>query len=155
MALFRAKALGRSQLSLFTSDMLDVAAAKFATEQGLRRAIERGEFELYFQPEISAETLEIGLVEALIRWRGADGRLIPPGEFLAVAEESGLGIEIGDWVLRSAISAAAQWQRGARPGRARAINAFPRASWPTASSRIAFRNCWRNTNCRRAALKSN
>ncbi len=50
MALFRAKALGRSQLSLFTSDLLDVAAAKFATEQGLRRAIERGEFELYSSP---------------------------------------------------------------------------------------------------------
>ena len=126
MALFRAKALGRSQLSLFTSDLLDVAAAKFATEQGLRRAIERGEFELYFQPEISAETLEIGLVEALIRWRGADGRLILPGEFLAVAEESGLGIEIGDWVLRSAISAAAQWQRGAWPEARVAINVSPR-----------------------------
>ena len=126
MALFRAKALGRSQLSMFTSDLLDVAAAKFATEQGLRRAIERGEFELYFQPEISAETLEIGLVEALIRWRGADGRLIPPGEFLAVAEESGLGIEIGDWVLRSAISAASQWQRGAWPEARVAINVSPR-----------------------------
>jgi diguanylate cyclase (GGDEF)-like protein len=126
MALFRAKALGRSQLSMFTADLLDVAAAKFATEQGLRRAIERGEFELYFQPEISAETLEIGLVEALIRWRGADGRLILPGEFLAVAEESGLGIEIGDWVLRSAIGAASQWQRGAWPEARVAINVSPR-----------------------------
>jgi diguanylate cyclase (GGDEF)-like protein len=126
MALFRAKALGRSQLSMFTSDLLDVASAKFATEQGLRRAIERGEFELYFQPEISAETLEIGLVEALIRWRGADGRLILPGEFLAVAEESGLGIEIGEWVLRSAISAAAQWHRGAWPEARVAINVSPR-----------------------------
>ena len=126
MALFRAKALGRSQLSMFTSDLLDVAAAKFATEQGLRRAIERGEFELYFQPEISAETLEIGLVEALIRWRGADGRLILPGEFLAVAEESGLGIEIGDWVLRSAIGAASQWHKGAWPEARVAINVSPR-----------------------------
>jgi diguanylate cyclase (GGDEF)-like protein len=126
MALFRAKALGRSQLSMFTSDLLDVATAKFATEQGLRRAIERGEFELYFQPEISAETLEIGLVEALIRWRGADGQMILPGQFLAVAEESGLGIEIGEWVLRSAISAAAQWHRGAWPEARVAINVSPR-----------------------------
>jgi diguanylate cyclase (GGDEF)-like protein len=126
MALFRAKALGRSQLSMFTSDLLDVATAKFATEQGLRRAIERGEFELYFQPEVSAETLEIGLVEALIRWRGADGRMILPGQFLAVAEESGLGIEIGEWVLRSAISAAAQWHRGAWPEARVAINVSPR-----------------------------
>ena len=126
MALFRAKALGRSQLSVFTADLQDVAAAKFATEQGLRRAIERGEFELFFQPEICAETLEVGLVEALIRWRGTDGRLLLPGAFLAVAEESGLGIEIGDWVLRSAIAAASEWHRGAWPEARVAINVSPR-----------------------------
>jgi diguanylate cyclase (GGDEF)-like protein len=112
MALFRAKALGRSQLSIFTSDLAQIAAARFATEQGLRRAIERGEFELHFQPELDAETLEIGLVEALIRWRTGSGELIPPGEFLAVAEDSGLALEIGDWVLRAAISAASGWHRG-------------------------------------------
>jgi len=89
-ALFRAKAMGRSQLSVFTPELLKAAAAKFTMEQGLRRAIERGEFELVFQPEISVETLKTALVEALIRWRTPDGSLLLPGDFLAVAEESGL-----------------------------------------------------------------
>jgi diguanylate cyclase (GGDEF)-like protein len=126
MALFHAKALGRSQLSVFTSDLSAVAAAKFATEQGLRRAIERNEFELFFQPEINAETLEIGLVEALIRWRTSSGELILPGAFLAVADETGLAVEIGDWVLRSAISAAAFWYRGPWPEARVAINVSSR-----------------------------
>ena len=114
-ALFRAKAMGRSQLAVFTPELLQLAAAKFTTEQGLRRAIERGEFELVFQPEISVETLETTLVEALIRWRMPDGSLASPDQFLAIAEESGLIMEIGDWVLRSAIEAAAHWHHAAWP----------------------------------------
>ena len=125
-ALFRAKALGRSQLSVFTPELLEAAAAKFTTEQGLRRAIERGEFELMFQPEVNAETLETALVEALIRWRMPDGSLAAPGQFLAIAEESGLIMEISDWVLRSAIEAAAHWHHGAWPEARVAINVSPR-----------------------------
>jgi diguanylate cyclase (GGDEF)-like protein len=125
-ALFRAKALGRSQLSVFTRELLEAAAAKFTTEQGLRRAIERGEFELVFQPELHIETMEMALVEALIRWRMPDGSLATPGQFLAVAEESGLIMEISDWVLRSAVEAAAYWYRGDWPEARVAINVSPR-----------------------------
>jgi diguanylate cyclase (GGDEF)-like protein len=125
-ALFRAKALGRSQIYVFTPELLEAAAAKFSTEQGLRRAIERGEFELVFQPEVNAETLETALVEALIRWRLPDGSLATPGQFLAIAEESGLIIEISDWVLRSAIEAASHWHHGAWPEARVAINVSPR-----------------------------
>jgi diguanylate cyclase (GGDEF)-like protein len=125
-ALFRAKALGRSQLSVFTPELLDAAAAKFTTEQGLRRAVERGEFELVFQPEVSVETLETALVEALIRWRMPDGSLTSPGQFLAIAEESGLIIEISDWVLRAAVQAAAHWHHGAWPAVRVAINVSAR-----------------------------
>jgi len=125
-ALFRAKKLGRSQLSVFTPDLLETAAANFTTEQGLRRAIERGEFELLFQPELCVETMETCLVEALIRWRLPDGTLASPGQFLAVAEESGLIIQISEWVLRSAIEAAAQWHHGAWPEARVAINVSPR-----------------------------
>jgi diguanylate cyclase (GGDEF)-like protein len=89
-ALFRAKALGRSQLSVFSPELFEAASVKFSTEQGLRRAMERGELELVFQPEIDSATFETTLVEALLRWRLPDGRLAAPGEFLAVAEESGL-----------------------------------------------------------------
>lgn len=121
-ALFRAKALGRSQLTLFSPDLLEAASARFSTEQGLRRAIERSEFELVFQPEVNASTLETGVVEALLRWRLPDGRLATPAEFLSVAEESGLIMEISDWVLRSAIAAAAQWHYGTWPQARVAIN---------------------------------
>lgn len=125
-ALFRAKALGRSQLALFTPELLVTASAKFAIEQRLRRAIQSDEFELFYQPLINADTLEVGVVEALIRWRMPDGSFRGPGEFLAVAEESGLIVEISDWVLRNAICTAARWHRGPWPNAKVAINVSPR-----------------------------
>jgi diguanylate cyclase (GGDEF)-like protein len=121
-ALFRAKALGRSQLNVFSPALLDEASAKFSTEQGLRYALERGEFELVFQPEIDAATLSTGVVEALLRWRLPDGRRASPGEFLAIAEESGLILEISNWVLRTSIETAARWHHGAWPEARVAIN---------------------------------
>jgi len=121
-ALFRAKALGRSQVSVYTPDLLHAAATRFTTEQGLRIAVERGDFELVYQPEINALSLEVGLVEALLRWRLPDGRLALPGEFLAIAEESGLVLGISDWVLRAAIEAAASWRLGPWPQARVAIN---------------------------------
>ncbi len=125
-ALFHTKSLGRGRASMFTPELLAGASNKFRIEQDLRRAIERNEFELFFQPEVSIEELQTQLVEALIRWRTPDGRYIPPGEFLSVAEESGLIMEISDWVLRTAIQAAAHWHRGAWPQARVAINVSPR-----------------------------
>jgi diguanylate cyclase (GGDEF)-like protein len=121
-ALFRAKALGRSQLTEFSPELLEAASTKFSTEQGLRQALERGEFELVFQPEVSSSNLTTGLLEALLRWRLPDGRRASPAEFLAVAEESGLIMEISDWVLDSAIAAASRWHHGAWPEAKVAIN---------------------------------
>lgn len=125
-ALFRAKSLGRNQLATYTPELVAAAAAKFRTEQALRRAIDRGEFELLFQPELGVSTLQTALVEALIRWRLPDGRLASPHEFLSVAEESGLIVDINDWVLRSAMQAAAQWHHGCWPDARVAINVSPR-----------------------------
>jgi diguanylate cyclase (GGDEF)-like protein len=125
-ALFRAKALGRNQLAMFTAELRETATRKFTTEQGIRRALERDEFELVFQPEVDLETLEVGLVEALVRWRLPDGRLAAPDEFLAVTEESGLIVELGNWVLRRAIETASQWHRGLWPDVKIAINVSAR-----------------------------
>jgi EAL domain-containing protein (putative c-di-GMP-specific phosphodiesterase class I) len=75
---------------------------------------------------LGVDNFQTHLVEALIRWRKADGTYIPPGEFLGVAEESGLIIEISDWVLRTAIKAAAMWHRGTWPQARVAINVSPR-----------------------------
>jgi diguanylate cyclase (GGDEF)-like protein len=125
-ALFRAKDLGRNQLAMFTPQLIESAAARFTIEQGLRRAIAGGEFELAYQPEIELGTLETGLVEALLRWRMPDGRLARPGEFLAVAEQSGLIAEISSWVLRTAITDASRWHHGGWPEARVAVNISPR-----------------------------
>ncbi|MDP9088127.1 MAG: EAL domain-containing protein [Pseudomonadota bacterium] len=125
-ALYHAKEMGRSRLALFTPELIQSAAARFDIEQGLRRALERGEFELVYQPEVDLATMRVDLVEALIRWRMPDGRLAAPGEFLAVAEQSGLITDISKWVLRAAVQAAAQWHHGAWPGARVAINISPR-----------------------------
>ena len=131
-ALFRAKALGRSRLNLFTPDLLELAGAKFATEQGLRRALETGEFELVFQPELDVHTGRVDVVEALIRWRQPDGRLALPGEFLAIAEESNLIMPVSDWVLCTAIETAAGWHHGAWPEARIAVNVSSRQLIDTA-----------------------
>ena len=123
-ALFRAKELGRSQLNMYSPDLLEAASAKFAVEQGLRGALDKDEFELVFQPEFSMESRDVQLVEALIRWRQPDGRLASPGEFLGVAEESGLIREMSDWVLRNAIMTAARWHYGSLAQRARSDQRF-------------------------------
>jgi EAL domain-containing protein (putative c-di-GMP-specific phosphodiesterase class I) len=124
-ALFRAKELGRSRLAVFTPELIESAATLFAIEQGLRRAFAHDEFELVYQPEVDLATMEVKLVEALIRWRMPDGRLARPAEFLAVAEQSGLIVEISKWVLRTAVQAAAQWHHGGWPGARVAINISP------------------------------
>jgi diguanylate cyclase (GGDEF)-like protein len=125
-ALFRAKNSGRARLSLFSPELLEAASLKFSLEQGLRRALEREEFELWFQPEVSFNTLGTKLVEALLRWRLPDGQYVAPNDFLSVAEDSGLIRGINDWVLRTAFRHAAEWHYGAWPEARVAINVSAR-----------------------------
>jgi diguanylate cyclase (GGDEF)-like protein len=112
VALFNAKELGRNRSSLFAPELLQVASSRFRTEQTLRRAIERGEFELLYQPEVCFESKTTPTVEALLRLHQGDGRVLTPADFLEVAEQSGMIMEISDWVLRTAIAAIAHWRRG-------------------------------------------
>jgi len=121
-ALFHAKAQGRSHLRVFSPELLEAAAAKFATEQGLRRAVDRGEFELHFQPEVDLATCEAGVVEALLRWRLPDGSYASPHSFLNVAEECGLIRDIGEWVIQSTVEHAARWRAAAWPQVRIAVN---------------------------------
>jgi diguanylate cyclase (GGDEF)-like protein len=125
-ALFHAKSLGRSRLCMFRAELLEAAALKFRIQQELRRAVDRGEFELLFQPEVNFDGLETKLVEALLRWRLPDGRHVSPADFLAVAEESGLIMNISDWVLRSAVQSAASWHYGPWPDVRIAVNVSAR-----------------------------
>jgi diguanylate cyclase (GGDEF)-like protein len=125
-ALFRAKNSGRARLSIFSPELLEAASLKFSLEQGLRRALERGELELWFQPEVSFTTLGTELVEALLRWRLPDGQYLLPSDFLPVAEDSGLIRSINDWVMRTAFRHAAEWHHGVWPEARVAINVSAR-----------------------------
>ncbi len=122
VALFRAKELGRNRYSLFMPELLQAASSRFRMEQALRTAVERGEFELLYQPEVCFETLTTPTVEALLRWHQPDGQVLTPGDFLSVAEQSGLIMEISDWVLRTAIRTAASWHSGPWPQARVAVN---------------------------------
>ena len=121
-ALFRAKELGRNCYSMYAPQLLEAAASRFKVEQSLRRAVERGEFELVYQPEVCFETLQTHTVEALLRWRQPDGNVVSPADFFAVAEQTGLIADISDWSLRTAIQTAAVWHKGAWPKARVAVN---------------------------------
>lgn len=121
-ALFRAKELGRNRCSLFKPALLEAASSRFKIEQSLRRAVERNELELLYQPQVCFETLRTQSVEALLRWHQPDGTVVSPADFLDVAEQSGLIMEISEWVLRTSIQDAARWHAGEWPHARIAVN---------------------------------
>jgi diguanylate cyclase (GGDEF)-like protein len=121
-ALFRAKELGRNCASLYAPQLLEAAASRFKVEQSLRRAVEQGEFELLYQPQVCFETLETHTVEALLRWRQPDGNVVSPADFFEVAEQTGLITDISDWALRTAVQTAAVWHNGPWPKARVAVN---------------------------------
>ena len=110
MAMYRAKDVGRNTYRFFNEEMNDDALEKITMYSGLRRGLEAGQFMLYFQPQIEIVTGTLVGAEALIRWQHPDLGLVSPGRFIPVAEETGLIVEIGDWVLREACQQAARWR---------------------------------------------
>ena len=114
-AMYHAKDSGRGNFQFFTQHMNVAAQQRLTLENALRRALDNEEFELHYQPLYDLRDRSITGFEALLRWHAPGGHLVPPGQFIAVAEESGLIVAIGEWVLREALSRAQSWQSGGRP----------------------------------------
>lgn len=108
-AMYRAKDEGRNGFRFFTPEMNDVVFERMMLESRLRKAIDKKEFLLHYQPKFAIDSLELVGVEALLRWQQPDRGMISPGQFIPVAEDTGLIIEIGQWVLQEACRQAKLW----------------------------------------------
>ena len=122
IAMYRAKQTGPDGMAFFSEDMNQRAIDRLNLEAGLRRAIERNELLLYYQPKVSIANGTIIGAEALVRWRHPERGLVPPGEFVPVAEESGLIVHISNWVLEEAGRQIRRWMDDAFPAMHIAVN---------------------------------
>lgn len=109
IALHHAKELGRNRYQFFTETMNAQALERLSLENRLHRALERGEFELYYQPKVDVQTDRTVGMEALVRWHNPDYGMVSPGEFIPLAEQSGLVVRLGEWVLRVACEQTKAW----------------------------------------------
>ncbi|WP_239690870.1 EAL domain-containing protein [Chromobacterium sphagni] len=126
VAMYRAKDSGKNTYQFFDIGMNTQTFERLLLENGLRMALERGEFELHFQPQLGADSRSLEGAEALIRWRHPQLGLVPPVRFIGLAEETGLIKPIGDWVLHEACRQLAAWDlEGVRVPRL-AVNLSPR-----------------------------
>lgn len=121
-AMYRSKAKGRNRVESYTRDLTSQATARMALEHELRRAMERNEFSLSFQPKISLLNHQLVGAEALIRWTHPTLGEVPPEHFIALAEENGMILQIGDWVLEQACMQMCEWNKIYRPFGALSVN---------------------------------
>jgi predicted signal transduction protein with EAL and GGDEF domain len=122
MAMYRAKSLGRNTFSFFSDDLNQAVSTRLSLEGSLRRAIERNEFCLHYQPKADLKSGRISGVEALIRWHCPGRGMVPPDRFIAVLEDTGLILQVGAWVVRTALTQLAEWDRAGLPAMGMAVN---------------------------------
>ena len=122
MAMYRAKDAGRNSYQFFDEQMNIEAVEHLALRNGLRRALERNELEVHYQPQINLQTGQVVGAEALLRWNHPALGMVSPGRFIPIAEESGLIVPIGEWVLQEACRQAMNWKAAGLPDLLIAVN---------------------------------
>jgi len=110
-AMYEAKKEGRNRYAFFTPELRERAVRRLSLDTELRRAVEDNDFVLHYQPIVSSHDGKIMGVEALVRWQRSDGQIVSPGEFIPMAEETGLIVPIGEWVLDRALQQLGHWDR--------------------------------------------
>jgi EAL domain-containing protein (putative c-di-GMP-specific phosphodiesterase class I) len=124
--MYRAKEAGKNQYQFYSPHMNRLSLERMDLESSLRHALERGELLLAYQPMFDMDGRGVVGMEALRRWKRGDNSIVAPADFMPLAEETGLAVHIGEWVLRTACAQARMWQdRGSRPVRV-AVNISPR-----------------------------
>jgi diguanylate cyclase len=121
-AMHHGKKSGHGRLEFFKKSISTRAAKHLSMEADLRKALERGEFTLNYQPRLATEGMRVEAVEALLRWWHPQRGFVSPDEFIPLAEQNGLIVEIGDWVLREACAQARRWRDAGGPGWQVAVN---------------------------------
>jgi len=121
-AMYHAKALGRGNYQFFTEELNRAATERLKLEAKLRRAVARKEFELWYQPLFNATDISLSGFEALLRWRQEDGTLISPDRFIPLAEETGVIVELGHWVITEACHQLVRWKAQGLNGLRMSVN---------------------------------
>lgn len=121
-AMYQAKSQGRNNYQMYDSTMDLDTERRMVIENGMRRALDRDEFRVFYQPKINSESGQITALEALIRWEHPELGTLPPSEFIALAEETGLIIPIGEWIMRRACEDNQRWQEQGLPKVRVAVN---------------------------------
>jgi predicted signal transduction protein with EAL and GGDEF domain len=148
VAMYRAKERGRNTYEFFTKELTQSSLARLQMETDLRRAIDRGELRVFLQPQFSLSSGELVGAEALVRWLRPELGLVMPGEFIKLAEESGLIVPIGEWVQQTA---AGQWAAWVPPASSRVCcrSTSPASSSGAAASRKPLARRWPGRACLR------